>query len=213
MSYNFLEGVSALSGSDAWAVGSYDDNTTGASKTLIVHWNGTSWRQVPSPNPRPVFSELHGVSAVSASDAWAVGDYWNGTASAYDTLILHWDGTARSQVNSPNPSPAGPFSSNYLLGVSARSGSDAWAVGNYDNGLSDALIVHWNGTAWSQVKAPDAAAYPTDFGLSGVSAVSASDAWAVGSYAVDGSATSSTLVLHWDGTAWSQAASPSPVRA
>jgi len=90
LTYNFLQGVSAVSARDAWAVGSYNDTTTGASKTLILHWNGTAWRQVKSPNPGPVFSELHGVSAVSGSDAWAVGDYWNRTGTAYDSLILHW---------------------------------------------------------------------------------------------------------------------------
>jgi Bacterial Ig-like domain (group 3) len=210
LTYNFLQGVSAVSGSDAWAVGSYNDTTTGASKTLILHWNGTAWRQVKSPNPGPVFSELHGVSAVSGSDAWAVGDYWNRTGTAYDSLILHWNGTAWTQVNSPNPSPAGPFSSNYLLGVSARSGSDAWAVGNYDNnGVSDSLVLHWNGTAWSQVNSPTARY--TDFGLEGVSAVSGSDAWAVGGRSIpsDGGR-SATLILHWGGTAWTQVNSPSP---
>jgi hypothetical protein len=207
--YNFLQGVSAVSGSDAWAVGSYNDTTTGASKTLILHWDGTAWRQVKSPNPGPVFSELHGVSAVSGSDAWAVGDYWNRTGTAYDSLILHWNGTAWSQVKSPNPSPAIP-GANFLGGVSARSGSDAWAVGDYDNnGVSDSLVLHWNGTAWSRVNSPTARY--TDFGLDGVSAVSGSDAWAVGVRGIpsDGGR-SATLILHWDGTAWTQGDSPSP---
>src|SRR5260370_165387 len=92
----------------------------------------------------------------------------------------------------PNPS----LTYNFLEGVSAVSGSDAWAVGNYDNGLSDSLILHWNGTAWSQVNSPNASAYPSDYGLTGVSAVSGTDAWAVGSYGVNGSDTFSTLVLH-----------------
>src|SRR6266702_3859969 len=60
------------------------------------------------------FNELYGVSAVSGSDAWAVGWYWNGPARAYDTLIVHWNGTAWAQVKSPNPSPG----ANYLFGGS-----------------------------------------------------------------------------------------------
>lgn len=36
---NMLRGVSAVSGDDIWAVG-----TTDYTSTLIVHWNGTSWR-------------------------------------------------------------------------------------------------------------------------------------------------------------------------
>jgi hypothetical protein len=88
------------------------------------------------------------VSATSGSDAWAVGNY-----SSYDTpgrsrtLVLHWDGTAWSTVNSPTPGPG----ANRLAGVSARSGSDAWAVGDHDTAVSTttSLIAHWNGTAWA----------------------------------------------------------------
>ncbi len=204
-----LFGVSAVSGSDVWAVGR--QNSTGVFKTLILHWNGTAWSKVNSPSPSLADAELMGVSAVSGSDAWAVGWYWNRTGTATDTLILHWNGTAWTQVKSPNPSPASP-GANSLDGVSARSGSDAWAVGDYlaSDGLSHALIVHWNGTAWTQVNSPTAPRY-TDFGLTGVSAVSGSDAWAVGVRGVPSDGRKSgTLIFHWDGTAWTLVNSPSP---
>jgi hypothetical protein len=208
---NELSGVSAVSGSNAWAVGSYTD-TTGASKTLILHWNGTAWSKVKSPNPSLGlgFNELSGVSAVSGSNAWAVGSYGGYPARAYATLIVHWNGTAWTQVKSPNPSPS-PFSSNanYLNGVSARSGSNAWAAGNYDNNaIANTLVLHWNGTAWTQVKSPNLP--NNNFALDGVSARSGSNAWAVGNYGVNGYATSSTLILHWNGTAWTQISSPNP---
>src|SRR5438105_3286110 len=45
---NYLNGVSATSSTDAWAVGSYTVGT--AANTLAEHWNGTSWSVVPSPN-------------------------------------------------------------------------------------------------------------------------------------------------------------------
>jgi hypothetical protein len=80
-----LDGVAATSTSNAWAVGS-----TGRAKTLILHWNGTAWKQVPSPSPAPS-PELSGVTATSATSAWAVGQ--TGTAGRIKTLILHWNGT------------------------------------------------------------------------------------------------------------------------
>lgn len=43
--------------------------------------------------------------------------------------------------------------------------------------------------------------------LFGVSVVSSTDAWAVGT---DGSDARSTVIWHWDGTAWTQSKSPSP---
>jgi hypothetical protein len=38
-----ISGVSAVSGSDAWAVGSYYHSNGAIDKTLILHWNGTAW--------------------------------------------------------------------------------------------------------------------------------------------------------------------------
>ena len=70
-----------------------------------------------SPNPGPVKDNLNGVTALSPTDAWAVGDYCVHSGCSFrDTLTLHWDGTAWSQVASPTPS-SGP--QNYLSGVAA----------------------------------------------------------------------------------------------
>jgi Bacterial Ig-like domain (group 3) len=205
---NLLAGVSVVSGSNAWAVGSYNDATTGASKTLVLHWNGTAWSKVKSPSPSSLFSELDGVSARSGSDAWAVGRYWNVTASVWDSLVLHWNGTAWSKVKSPNPG----LSFSQLYGVSAVSGSDAWAVGSYDTsdgGVTKTLVLHWDGTAWSRVNSPSPGSGLN--GLTGVSAVSGGDAWAVGSSSsYDNPYVIGTLILHWNGTAWTKVSSPSP---
>jgi hypothetical protein len=44
--------VSALATDDVWAVGDYDHGDSSfAHFTLIERWNGSSWSQVPSPNP------------------------------------------------------------------------------------------------------------------------------------------------------------------
>lgn len=45
-----LAGVAATSASNAWAVGNTRAAGTG-NKTLILHWNGTAWTQVPRPAP------------------------------------------------------------------------------------------------------------------------------------------------------------------
>src|SRR3979409_1086140 len=48
---NSLNAVAALSTADAWAVGYQNDNNLNGSRTLIQHWNGTSWMTVKSPDP------------------------------------------------------------------------------------------------------------------------------------------------------------------
>ena len=84
---NLLDGVAATSSSNAWAVGYYDIGAT--PQTLIEHWNGTAWRQVSSPNPGGSANDnfLYGVAATSPANIWAVGSYFNGTAT--ETLALH----------------------------------------------------------------------------------------------------------------------------
>src|SRR5205823_4783917 len=74
-----LLGVAAVSKSNVWAVGTFN-NTAGSSHTLIEHWNGTTWSHVTSPNPNGG-SSLFGVARVLAtSQLWAVGT--NGGAHA-----------------------------------------------------------------------------------------------------------------------------------
>src|SRR5437660_177156 len=120
-------------------------------QTLILHWDGTTWTQVPSPSPGGTGSdsELFSVAATSHSDAWAVGEVF--TSSKITTLIVHWNGHQWATVTSPNPGH-----SNELFGIAATSSSNAWAVGDATNGAADqTLVLHWNGRQWTQVPSPD----------------------------------------------------------
>jgi hypothetical protein len=155
---------------------------------------------------------LYGVSADSATDAWAVGDYGNPTTRAGETLVLHWNGTSWSKVASPNPGGTSVGDDTELYGVSTDSATDAWAVGYYQNpntGAEETLVLHWNGARWSKVASPNPGGTAGN-SLSGVSADSATDAWAVGLYGNTTTGATETLVLHWNGTSWSKVASPNP---
>jgi hypothetical protein len=173
-----------------WAVG----GGGGGGRTLVEHWNGTSWSHVLAPAPG-LSSFLNGVTAISASDAWAVGSFF-GPAIGTRVLTLHWDGTAWHQVFAPTPGPVGSS----LEAVSATSATDVWAVGGYktSNGLRRTVSVHWDGTSWRRVPTPNPGGGSS---LSGTSAVSATDAWAVG-YTNPFGGGQVPLILHWNGTAW-----------
>ena len=205
----YLAGVAATSTANAWAVGNYYNPTTQQTLTLILHWNGTAWKQVASPDPSGAAGTnfLYGVAATSTANAWAVGVYYNG--SAYQTLILHWNGTAWSQVASPNP--GGSSLGNDLSGVAATSTTNAWAVGIYINsaGGDVTLILHWNGTAWKKETSPNlGTSFPGDV-LTGVAATSTTSAWAVGDYCASTACPArKTLTEHWNGTAWKHVVSP-----
>jgi hypothetical protein len=137
----WLAGVSVVSPTDAWAVGA--DNTGSTAVTLIEHWNGRSWKVVPSPSPNGE-GVLYSVAAVSAKNAWAVGMTNPTTCSPIcGTLIEHWNGKVWSVVPSPNP-PADYLDA--LEGVVSFY-KNAWAVGTTD--YASTMILHWNGQNWS----------------------------------------------------------------
>jgi hypothetical protein len=191
-----LDSMAAISAGDAWAVGYTGMGTLTCRRcaTLILHWNGTTWKRVPSPNPS-AGSQLDGVAATSAGNAWAVGYTGMGTLTCRrcTTLILHWTGKAWTRVPSPNPPGGGT-----ITGVAATSARSAWAVGYSQGGT---LILRWNGKAWTRVPSPT----PTTGILECVAAASAHSAWAAGA-TISGNA----LILHWTGTAWEQVRTPNP---
>ena len=215
--FNTLNAVRVVSANDAWAVGSFS-NSGGATQSLIVHWNGTTWQQVKSPNPA-VVNNLSWVTSTSPTDVWAVGELSNSIeltrrilrpgahiAARADprTFIVHWNGTRWSQVPSPSP---GVF--DFLQGVGATSTSNAWAVGTTlaKGTVDQTLILHWNGTAWTRVMSPDPAGTGRDNDLSGVATTASNTAWAVGSFD-DSNNAQQALLLRWDGTGWQQVQIP-----
>ena len=68
-------------------------------------------------------NNLLGVAATSATNAWAVGNYSDGSVDL--TLVLHWNGTAWKVQPTPNVGTM----DNDLYGVAATSSGNAWAVG------------------------------------------------------------------------------------
>jgi hypothetical protein len=94
-------GVSATAPGDAWAAGTVCATTTRCPlQTFIVHWNGTAWTRVMSPNSGSQ-SALNAIAAVSASDAWAVGANCSNTANKCNPIILRWNGKtwAKTQLS------------------------------------------------------------------------------------------------------------------
>jgi hypothetical protein len=103
------------------------------------------------------------------------------------------------------PSPDQPSSfRNELLGVTALSPSNAWAVGYYDKtmaiGSINALVEHWNGSKWTVVAVPQPPGTTASF-LQGITKAGSTDVFAVGSYTV--SNVEKSLTELWNGASWS----------
>jgi len=170
-----LTGIAALSPTDIWAVGSFDQyllpGTSGA-RTMAQHWDGTEWRIVPTPVIGP-YDRLRGVAAISSSDVWAVGGAWalhgNGPSS---NLLEHWDGS-RWTVISDTLSRSSNASS-VRSGVAAAAPGDVWAVG------ANPLVAHWDGTGWTKVAVRFWEEPSRHAALAATAATPSGDFWAVG---------------------------------
>jgi hypothetical protein len=205
--YQQLTGVAALSDSDVWAVG-FESSFGSQQTTHTIHWDGKGWTTFASPNIEGRNMTLSAVAAVASNDVWAVGSSADAKRTSVNTFTMHWDGKAWSII----PSPNGTGSLNELKGVAAVSKDDVWAVGYHieapvppaqGSGIKHMLIVHWDGTRWTNTPTSN---MPPTSELNGISALSKSDVWAAGS--IPGQAPQ-TLVLHWDGAKWSHMPTPS----
>jgi hypothetical protein len=231
-----LSAITVVSAKDAWAVGSTGNASSGATHSLLLHWNGAAWSQVT--RPAPVAGALSGVTA-TASSGWAVGYVPNGH-NFPNSLALRLSGATWSRV-----SITGGIE---LVGVAVTGTSAAWALGYNEQGSE---LERWNGSKWTFEPSilPDdlylmpaiaagpggtaftvgvkeslssASQVPVVLRLTGSSWHSVTvhapsngqlDAvtFAPGGVAwTAGSTGKSTLVLRWTGSAWARVASPNP---
>lgn len=197
-----LHGVAAISPTGVWAVGFFAAQSTSPQSAFIEHWNGQKWSVVPSPHHGQL-SILSGVRAISASDVWAVGLYYDNAGNS-KALSEHWNGKVWRVV--PNPSPG--LTDNVLGGLVVIFAKDIWAAGKESSDAQttlQTLIEHWNGTSWSFVPSPNPA--PLYNFLGGMIAISASNVWAVGGVEGD-NFVQGTLAEHWHGNSWTVVPTP-----
>jgi hypothetical protein len=176
-SSNYLNGIAAVSATNVWAVGEDTNIPDQYSTSMTLHWDGTTWSVVSSPNPGADGGTLFGVTPIPGTQQlWATGTFYNSHYTGR-TFTEKWNGTTWRVVSSPNP----PRSSNTLYAISALSSHDAWAVGSQQlvNSPSQNLILHWDGTAWTIVPAPKVG---TDYNLlnSVAQIAGTTQAWTVG---------------------------------
>ncbi len=188
---NLLIAVAALSSTNAWAVGAYNQTPTAAAATLVEHWNGISWTIVASPPNVPGTTGdnfLASVTIAAANDVWAVG-YGDTTQFSVtnlnppsQTLAEHWDGTSWSLVTSQNVT-----GDDFFFSVSATTGQgNAWAVGGSKTSTAEQpLLERWNGSSFVPVTSPNP--NPAGGELSSVVAISPNDVWSTGMSGTSGS--------------------------
>jgi hypothetical protein len=149
------------------------------------------WTILPTPNPDGS-ANLVDVVSLPGGTAWAVG--FSLPDLGFDTVALHYDGSAWQRVPTPDPDP----SSNRLDAVDGLAGDDVWAAGS---GLDSTLIEHWDGTGWSAVPSPNIPGRLNN--LQGIAETNPDDAWAVGSAQSFDALSVVPVIERWDGSSWS----------
>jgi hypothetical protein len=214
---NNLASVRCVSAANCWAVGNYSKSLT--EFTQALHWNGTKWTLVTTPDPggslHQDVTELLDVACTSASSCWAVGDYGKlGMSDELHNLAVHWNGKKWSKVKTPNPAGTSTGDTNSLAAVRCASATNCWAVGGVVSGTTtENEILHWNGAKWSATTVTQPAgtgAYAYN-ALTGLSCTAASDCWAIGAFGLSGAASYKlNEALRWNGASWKQAKMPNP---
>ncbi|MGB7053274.1 MAG: hypothetical protein WBG41_17040 [Acidimicrobiales bacterium] len=212
-----LYDVSCVTASDCWGVGGQQTLLAGNDpKVLMEHWDGAHWSVAQSP---PTGGLLFSVDCPGADDCWAVGATVDPVSgNVVGSLAFYWDGSSWTQITLP----ASGQSNEQVSSVSCTGSSDCWAVGTaspnsiwsdlipnllYKSQGAEPWLLHWDGSTWSGSTAPDPQS-PTGASLSGVTCVTSSECWAVGSTMDANGHFSEPLVEGWDGATWSIAPTP-----
>ncbi len=183
-----LDGVAAVSGSDAWAVGNLTQNDS--QQILMLHWNGKAWSRVTQPSVLTSAGGLSAIKAVNAKDVWAVGSTGSASGTTH-TLLLHWNGSAWSQVTTP-----GSVKDGVLTAVTATT-SGGWAVGYVSASAEvnyQTLVFRLSGSKWSRASTK----LGNGVALTGVATTSKGTAWAIG----NATGMIYGTVAHWNGKTW-----------
>jgi hypothetical protein len=139
---------------------------SGALAQVVVAWNGTAWRSVAVPTPKPTVALLNlaAVSCQSATSCVVVGSYLTlAGAGAERPYALTWNGKALVATAAPPvPANAGLAA---LTGVSCITTSKSCvAVGDSREGAGPLLLETWNGAKWTlqtaSIPAGARSAYP-----------------------------------------------------
>jgi photosystem II stability/assembly factor-like uncharacterized protein len=153
--YTVFNGVDMLDANNGWAVGYLQNDTFGAPKRQFVARTVDGGSTITTAEVSPSLV-LNGVSARDATHVWAVGT---------GAQILKWNGTTWA-------AQAAPVGTGDLNAVSFASASTGFAVG-----ANGRIITTVDGGTWTTASgSPNT----TGLTLTGVKAISATNAWAVG---------------------------------
>ncbi len=186
-----LTAVGMSSPTDGWAMGyqraASAKGDSSNDPAYVLHYTGGRWIQVQTS----IRDQITAIKMLSPTDGWAFG-----------TRFYHYDGVSWREVTLP----AHIQQPNYVRpnAIAAVSPTNIWIAGTGSGDTPDghATILHYDGSNWTQQDTPALLDY---FTINGLSMVSASEGWAVGSATLDenkGYYPPTGAILHYINGAW-----------
>ncbi|HZM01180.1 MAG TPA: hypothetical protein VFD43_13115 [Planctomycetota bacterium] len=217
----WINDMESIAADDIWAVGRGYVQFTASDwnmHTFAMHFDGTQWSVVPTPNPNPVpeltYCELNAVAALAPDDVWVAGtrndvDDGAGYVGTHN-LVMHWDGSKWQQMDAPIPASFGlqGVSGDGIYDILALAPDDIWFFGEWirmnAQGFTfrHALAMHYDGSDFFVHE--DFPIVGSDGGTIYASDAAASDdIWAVGAGGDgDPAGANQSFIFHWDGSSW-----------
>src|SRR5258707_1843276 len=146
--------ISAVAPDDIWATGHRLSN----SSSVLMHWNGRSWRMLAIPAPTNVppnaTEDTGNLMASGPANVWLERNIQIGSQGARTLYLMHWDGKRWTRVHFGFPTSF----ADYI----ARDGHGGiWIVANGPAPHYQWYFEHFNGGHWSRQRPPATA--PTTF--------------------------------------------------
>ncbi len=185
--------VGTSSSSDVWAFGQG-----------YAYWNGHKWRtgQLPPADRRGAL--INATAVFSADNVWAFGGVAIGARNRIERPYAARRSSRGWRLARLPASVSGMDTE--IIGASAVSANDIWALAGNLKTSSHSALLHWNGKAWATVRLPSAL---TQAGLpASIVGLSATSVWLDDSPSL---ASTGNVLWHWNGHGWASIAGPSGV--
>lgn len=161
----------------AWGSSTDDVYVVGAKgevlEGVVMHYDGSRWEEIDLDLSIPLLQWVHGRSATDVTFVGARG------------TIVHYDGSEATLQSGVTAEP--------LWGVWGAASDDLWAVGGGGFVEDSPVLIHYDGSAWTEV--PVTLESPNVHAFFKVWGSAADDVYVVGQRGV---------VIHYDGSSWTE---------
>lgn len=196
---------------DLWAAGQYErqhpNNGHVGPQIFLLHWDGSTWTQVPEPMPQFTYmasssgSHVNQIIANASNDVWFFGRWSGDQFTSSGPLAMRWDGSAiqfESITAPPNTSPYWRW-----VDVDKVGPNQFWGVAATNGGNYGTLVGEWTGSSFQPHTIPKLPV--TYYELTAVGAVAANDVWVAGSeQTLNPSTPIAPYTIHWNGSTWTR---------